>query len=357
MFVLKFTYDYFLCGLGTQDIIKEFFAKAGLPGQLHQREWKNFSFNRNQALEYILGSEDGQRNGYHTEYILFIDADEELIYDTGTSIYTLPQDGPIVVKNLDIIKQLQEGIENHCDYYYLATHYGEMRYARVQLISAKFSDWKFKGPVHEAVYSSHATGSCILHYVYNMVRPGEGSRSRNPSRYRDDALLLEEALKSEPDNTRYVFYTAQSWKDAGELINALLYYQKRAAMTNGWDQETFYALYQVGRIQEALGFPQEMIVKSYRYSCIGACRPYHSCLFVCLVFVILSIYLLNNSEAHTFRPTRIEAIFRLGTYMMAEPRNNHAIAYDMLKLATNISIPISNDTLFVDSWIYNRGRW
>lgn len=45
--------------------------------------------------------------------------------------------------------------------------------------------------------------------------------------------------------TRYLFYLAQSWRDAGEPDKAIAAYIRRAAM-GGWEEEVFYARYQVG---------------------------------------------------------------------------------------------------------------
>ncbi len=38
-------------------------------------------------------------------------------------------------------------------------------------------------------------------------------------KYLKDALVLEEAVKEEPNNSRYVFYLAQSYRDYGDYKN------------------------------------------------------------------------------------------------------------------------------------------
>ena len=38
---------------GTQQIIKKVFEDMGVPGELHQDEWRDFSHNRNCALERV----------------------------------------------------------------------------------------------------------------------------------------------------------------------------------------------------------------------------------------------------------------------------------------------------------------
>jgi len=44
-----------------------------------------------------------------------------------------------------------------------------------------------------------------------------------------DIALLEAALQRETDNTRYMFYLAQSYREAGRPLDAVVWYEKRAA--------------------------------------------------------------------------------------------------------------------------------
>ena len=52
---------------GTQDIIREHLRD--LPGELHERPWRDFAHNRSEALELARGKSD---------YTLIIDADDTL---------------------------------------------------------------------------------------------------------------------------------------------------------------------------------------------------------------------------------------------------------------------------------------
>ena len=71
------------------------------------------------------------------------------------------------------------------------------------------------------------------------------SGSNRVDKFERDIRLLVEGLESEPDNDRYWFYLAQSYRDAGQTAKAAEIYAKRAAM-GGWDEEAWYA-----RLQEA----------------------------------------------------------------------------------------------------------
>src|ERR1044072_2443758 len=59
---------------GTQALIGE--ALAGIPGELHERPWRDFGHNRTEALRLAERADD---------YLLFIDADEMLRVPEGFS--------------------------------------------------------------------------------------------------------------------------------------------------------------------------------------------------------------------------------------------------------------------------------
>jgi tetratricopeptide (TPR) repeat protein len=129
----------------------------------------------------------------------------------------------------------------------------------VQLINNHL-DWKWTGVLHEAVDSPQAITSGVLPNVYNLVS-SDGSRSQDPQKYQKDAQILEKALQQEPNNRRYQFYLAQSYRDAGEHGLAMQNYLKKIAM-GGWDQEIFCSILQVALMQEQLQMPPEIIAAS-----------------------------------------------------------------------------------------------
>src|SRR6056297_3256816 len=54
----------------TKEIIKRFFKEKEIPGELHEHEWKDFSYNRNLALEI---------SKTKSSYTFIFDADDEII--------------------------------------------------------------------------------------------------------------------------------------------------------------------------------------------------------------------------------------------------------------------------------------
>jgi tetratricopeptide (TPR) repeat protein len=82
-----------------------------------------------------------------------------------------------------------------------------------------------------------------------MIGRTLGNRSKidGSEKYKRDAEVLLNALKDEPDNDRYVFYLAQSYRDAGMIPEAVEWYKKRFEMGK-WAEETFVSAYNISRL-------------------------------------------------------------------------------------------------------------
>ena len=63
---------------GTQDIIRAHLRDV--PGELHERPWRDFAYNRSEALDLARGKSD---------YTFIIDADDTLEMAPGTTMPTL----------------------------------------------------------------------------------------------------------------------------------------------------------------------------------------------------------------------------------------------------------------------------
>jgi glycosyltransferase involved in cell wall biosynthesis len=270
---------------GTQEIIRRFMKEKGVPGELHERPWKNFSHNRNEALQLAQKKAD---------YILFIDADEYLIFDPDFKLPRLDK-----------------------DFYHIFVSLSGTKFCRTHLINNHLK-WEWKGVLHEAVYSNEARSSAVLNKVINFCTT-EGARSKDPQKYQKDAATLEEALKEEPNNTRYMFYLAQSYKNCGDNKKALEYYEKRAAL-GGWNEEVFWSLLEVAIAQENLEMSAETVLASYK-------------------------------KAFQYRPSRIEPLYYMAYYFRR--KNDYASAYNVAKIA--YTTPPTKDILFVQEWMRQYG--
>lgn len=275
---------------GTQQMIQEFMKD--IPGELYERPWHNFSHNRNEAL--ILAKKKA-------EYILFIDADEQFV---------APQD--FTTSQLDK------------DYYFTTIRCEYTDTLRPLMIKESL-DWKWEGVVHEKLICYEAKTCAVLPGVYNLAISKEGARGQDPQKFYKDAAVLEKALENDPQNSRYVFYLAQSYFNASEFERALVNYTKRARMgEDGKGQEgveeVFFSLYMVARMQELLGKEERIVMQSYL-------------------------------KAYQFRPQRIEPLCRLSHFLSSQ--GNYILAYLLLKDVLEIAYP--KDSMFVEFWIYDYG--
>src|SRR6201993_3432328 len=71
---------------GTQELIRNHMARLGIPGELHERPWRNFGHNRTEALNLAQG---------HGDYIWVIDADDTVVgapefTELRADVYELP---------------------------------------------------------------------------------------------------------------------------------------------------------------------------------------------------------------------------------------------------------------------------
>lgn len=260
---------------GTQQIIKDFMKT--IPGELHERPWVNFEHNRNEALNLAKSKAD---------YILIIDADEYFSYEPGFSF-----------KNLDN------------DYYYIILRQvGVVDCMRPSLLSTRLP-WKWKGVLHESLDCSISKNGGLLTGIINMCETNASSgRSKDPEKYLKDAAILEEALKKESDNSRYVFYLAQSYFAAKKNERALENYEKRASMPSTDVQETFFAIYNAGQIREEMGDHD------------GALKNFY--------------------KAYGFRPIRAEPLFRAA--VLHRKMGNPEMGYILAKHALSIPCPNEN---------------
>ncbi|MET8533202.1 glycosyltransferase [Streptomyces sp. NPDC005065] len=270
---------------GTQDVIRDVFSD--LPGALHESPWKGYDGSRSEAIDLARGE---------AEYLLFIDADDLMEVEPGFRMPQLTHDA-----------------------YRVALHAGSMIHWRSALVSTRLP-WRYVGVLHEYIecgtsYSRGTfKGANILSVGGGARLKGEGQRNK----YLRDAETLQQGLIKEPDNSRYVFYLAQSWRDAGEPEKSLAAYDRRAGM-GGFAEEVFCAHLYAARLAAQLDRPPAEVIDRYL-------------------------------RAHESRPSRAEALGELARYCrMNGPR--WPLAYMFARQAAQIPYP--NDTLFVEFEWYN----
>lgn len=216
---------------GTQDVVRR--ALAGIPGELVERPWVDFGYNRQEVLE-LARSRAGD---VPDAYALWIDADEQLLDAPARPAPALDLDG-----------------------YHLTVEYAGTRYARLAVVRLD-RPWRWVGPIHEYLDLPGATLGTLPSPRVRVEHAG--ARSRDPDTYRKDIAVIEGALRDSPDDARLQFYFAQSLKDAGELERAVDAYGARIANAAGWDQERWVSRYQTARLLERLERPTAVVAEAY----------------------------------------------------------------------------------------------
>lgn len=253
---------------GTQEIIRDFMKD--IPGELVEEPWVDFAHNRNRALDLARSRAD---------YSLFIDADQQFI--------PLP-DFQGIYANKDCYSiQVKE-----------PSQFGTCSMAYFLLRNRSSIRWT--GILHEYLHSPEGIeidGSIFIGGSI-LSLTDDGHRSTDPKKYLKDAWVLEEALKKEPNNSRYMFYLGQSYMNAGDNVAALQAFEARSLLDGEDLGETFFCLYLVGLLQERVGKDPDVCLESF-------------------------------AKAHDFCKSRPEPAYKMSQIYMQ--RKQFQKAYDFLK--------------------------
>jgi glycosyltransferase involved in cell wall biosynthesis len=195
--VLSIIDCYCICDTGSTDntvnVIIDYFTSKNIPGKIVNEPFKNFCHNRNFALQSCLGMSD---------FVLLLDADMILeinnftkqMLDTGDSFFIFQGNDNFFYQNLRILRN-------------------NGRY-------------KYNGVTHEYIDTPENNKSILLSKDVIFIRDiGDGGCKNN--KFERDIQLLTEGIKNEPNNARYHFYLANTYRDLGKNELSIEYYKKR----------------------------------------------------------------------------------------------------------------------------------
>ena len=295
--VAPFINYYVICDTGstdnTKEIIKNFFDKKGIPGEILDHEWKHFGHNRSLALEACLGK---------TKWAMMIDADDFL------------------AGNLPV-----EKFDESLDGYVVKIKRGPFEWYRAQLFNLGRKKWWYEEPLHEYAICEQPMNVHKLEGDYAWEVRTEGCRARESNgddreKYRKDYYFLKKYLEENPTNVRTQFYLAQSAFDAHMFDIAEQEYEKRAKM-GGWVEEVFYSWMRVGICREVLEKPVESVIDAFL-------------------------------KAHEVLPVRSEPFWQMSCIYRKHERPRNAF----IMACHGLSIPMPTDNiLFVDTNVYTWG--
>jgi glycosyltransferase involved in cell wall biosynthesis len=213
----------------TMEKIQDISQRLGIPGQLYQRPWVNFGHNRSEALA-LARKEHGV--GW---WSLMLDADDILSAPKRQDRTTFLKQNPLAQCFTISIKR------------------GTLAYRRPILFNNGMA-WRFAGAVHEYAECPGAGPSnpqLPLPDTFSLDARCEGARSQDPLKYQKDAELLEKELAGKPNDTRSMFYAAQSYRDSGNREKARHWYTKRAE-AGGWAQERYVSYLNLMRLTDSV---------------------------------------------------------------------------------------------------------
>jgi len=285
--IKPYIHSWAICDTGSGDKTMELIEKSldGIPGKLYQEPWKNFGHNRNLAFQHAKK---------HGDYALIIDADD--VFTAGDG-FEWPE---LTDRSYD-----------------MTVVSGGSSYHQSRLLATR-EDWYWKGVIHEYPTLGYLFKTELVSGAKIVSMPDGNRRMMDPTvKYAEDARLIEEALKDEPDDARYLFYLAQSYRDSKQYKKAYDAYLRRIEV-GGWDEETWYSKFQLGRLHEMMGDPWEQAFVAY-------------------------------IEAYRFRPSRIEPLVVIAHH--CRMKDEHHLAH--IFAAQAAYAPKPPDRLFMDDAAYD----
>jgi tetratricopeptide (TPR) repeat protein len=226
--VLPLIDSYCICDTGSTDdtieIIETFFRDNNLPGIVVEEPFQDFGYNRTFALQQCANLENA-------DYLLLLDADMVLKFGPTFSVSefkaSLTKDAYHIFQGSDV-------------FFY--------KNVRILKNNPEFSYW---GVTHEYVKTLPTSTYEDIDKIQIFIEDiGDGGSKTN--KFLRDIELLKRGLEELPDNDRYLFYLANSYKDSCQYENAIETYKKRIDV-GGWIEETWFSYYCIGKCYKELG--------------------------------------------------------------------------------------------------------
>lgn len=210
--VLPYIDSYAINDTGSTDNTMEIAGDilSGLPGKITKEAWQDFSTNRNKSLELA--------RKQNCDYILTIDADETLKINNRRK-------------------------EFFGDGYHVKINFGQTTFYTPHLIKST-ADWKYWGVVHEYIACSNK--KVVVQETIDDIEInsfGDSNRNKLGDKHLRDIKLLLKGLEEEPNNARYTFYLAESYKFTKQYSKAIEWYKKRFDISDFFPERFLSMLY------------------------------------------------------------------------------------------------------------------
>jgi len=290
--------SYCICDTGSTDntveLIKTYFESKQIPGRVVFEPFKNFEHNRTFAL-------DACENNPEIDFILLMDADMVLVK------------GPEF--DLDRFKQHL----NKADVFHLFQGSERFSYKNVRIVKNNMKI-KYWGVTHEVINTPD--GTKYDQFDRNILFIDDiGDGGAKADKFERDIRLLTQGLVEKPNNDRYTFYLANSYRDHGDKEKAIEMYKKRIEI-GGWFDEVWHSYFSIGRCYKSLGNMDSAI----------------------------AYWML----AYDYFPKRLENIYEIINHYRCESK--HKLAYEFYKIAMKQLEGVDKskiDYLFLQNDVYD----
>ena len=291
----------------TIEILEEFSKKHNIPLRLKQGEFVDFSTSRNVSLEFADTFED-------IDYLLLMDVNDELKAGSGDNLR----------KQVEYYKNDQATGFLLCQEWWCGQY---DKYFNTRLVKAR-QGWRYIGSVHEYMkntkFKSDEDAPAVVRLDDIILYQDRTQDDDKTSKrfIRDKEFLLKD-YKENPNDSRTVFYLAQTCDCLHQYEEAFEYYKIRSTQKNGFWEEQFHAFLRAG----------DSLLK------IGKASWYE----------VMPWYI----QAYEHTP-RAEPLIKIAEYYRI--KNNWLLSYTFINLACLLKYP-SHCILFVDKHAYDYKRW
>jgi len=224
--------DYYcICDTGSTDntveVIENYFKDKMvtgtiIPGKIIHEPFRDFGYNRSVALKAC--------DDLSADYILLLDADMVL--------WRNPKFTPNTIKQL-LVKDSYSIFQGSDCHYYKNTR-----------IVKNHMGFKYWGVTHEYVDGPKGSSNDYFEKEVLFIKDIGDGGAKTDKFLRDINLLLK-GLEEYPNNDRYTFYLANSYRDSGQYEKAIETYKKRIQI-GGWIEEIWHSYYSIGKCWKEL---------------------------------------------------------------------------------------------------------
>lgn len=218
-----------ICDTGSTDntveLIENFLKKNQIPGKVHSHVWKNFGHNRTLSAQAAQQTLIELHFSLPKTYLLLMDAD--MLLEIGNDF-----------KKESLI----------ADSYLLEQKNTSIAYYNTRLIRASLP-WTCVGVTHE-YWACNAPNQMDQLTTLKIDDHEDGGCKSD--KFERDVRLLTQGLIDEPNNERYMFYLAQSYRCLRQYDDSINWYKKRIDK-GGWIEEVWFSKVMIGEMFEEMG--------------------------------------------------------------------------------------------------------